>query len=299
MKRASIDLGTNTALLLVCDWENGRVGRVWDDVQTLCRLGEGVDRARELQSAAMERTLAALKTYATRVRELGVEPGDVVCVATSQARDARNGRDFFARVERATGFRFRILSGDEEARATFDGAILPGMDASTCAVVDIGGGSTEFMAKTGGQSLDVGSVRFTERFLKSDPVTDNEFWACRDAIDSALKVLRPWRKGLDHSTHLVGVAGTVTTLATMHLGLKKWDATRVDGVELFRGDVHRIVEELKWRTVEERIQMTGIEPKRADVLLAGALILWRAMETLEFPRVTVSTRGLRYGVLSL
>ncbi len=298
--RASIDLGTNTCLMLVVD--EGRPGQgapfaVLSDHQTIVRLGQGVDRERKLAPAAMERTLACLKGYAEILRAAGGSADQAVCVATSQARDARNGAEFFERVSRETGFRFRIISGDDEARCTFLGALLPGMSADSAAVIDIGGGSTELVSVDGGQSLDLGSVRFTDRFFKTDPVTDTEFWACQNAIDTMLASLNPWRERLPNSSKLVAVAGTATSLAAWHLQLPHFDAQKIDALTLTRGDVHRMVEELKWRTVLERCELPGMELKRADVILAGALILWRAMEVLGFAECRVSTRGLRYGIL--
>jgi exopolyphosphatase/guanosine-5'-triphosphate,3'-diphosphate pyrophosphatase len=218
-------------------------------------------------------------------------------VATSQARDAANGQEFFDRVSKETGFRFQVISGDDEAKYTFLGALLPGMSPERSAVIDIGGGSTELIGLGGGQSVDVGSVRFTERYLKSDPVTDGEFWACQAEIDRMLSVLAPWRDRLGDGVELVAVAGTATTLAAYHLGLAKFDARAIDQLVMTRGDIHRMVEELKWRSVDERMKLPGMEPGRADVLLAGSLILWRAMELLRFPECRVSTRGLRFGVL--
>jgi exopolyphosphatase/guanosine-5'-triphosphate,3'-diphosphate pyrophosphatase len=299
--RSSIDLGTNTCLLLIADveQEGGRsvIRREIGDYAIVVRLGEGVDQNRSLKDTAMQRTLDCLKGYSEKVKAAGAHPGDTVCVATSQARDAKNGAEFFSRVEKETGFRFRVISGDEEAQLTFQGALLPDLKPETSAVIDIGGGSTELIAKSGGQSVDIGSVRFTERFLKSDPVQDGEFWACQDAVDSNLETLKAWRKGLPQGTELVAVAGTATTLGAWYLGMTKFNPSELNSLTLTRGDIHRLVEELKWRTVEERCKLPGLEPKRADVLLAGAMILWRAMELLEFPHCRVSTRGLRYGAL--
>jgi exopolyphosphatase / guanosine-5'-triphosphate,3'-diphosphate pyrophosphatase len=300
MLRASIDLGTNTCLLLIAEWDSAKQEgtRVVGDYATIVRLGQGVDKNREIHPDAAARTLNCLKGYALKVREAGMEPAQVVAVATSQARDSRNGPEFFARVEKETGFRFRTLSGDEEAKYTFQGGLLPGMDTGSSVVIDIGGGSTEYMAATGGKSLDLGSVRFTERFLKSDPVTDEEFWACQEEIDRALETMIPWREKLK-SPQLVGVAGTATTLGAWHVEMEKFEAAKIDQVTLTRGDVHRMVEDLKWRTVAERGKLPGVEKGREDVLLAGALILWRSMEILKFPEVRISSRGLRFGVLSL
>ncbi len=300
MIRSSIDLGTNTCLLLIADWDDSRqeVDRVVEDHSTIVRLGQGVDRSRLLAEEAVERTLACLHIYSERIRSLGLDPATAVAVATATARDASNGAEFFARVEKETGFRFRTLSGEEEARSTFLGGLLPGMDPSRSAVIDIGGGSTELMSRSGGLSVDLGSVRFTERFLKSDPVLDAEFWACQEAVDQALSRFLPIREQMAPDTDLVAVAGTATTLGAYFLGLAKFDAPAINEVILSRGDVHRMVEELKWRSHEERKRLAGVESGRADVLLAGALILWRAMELLQFPKCRVSTRGLRFGVFA-
>ncbi len=295
--RGSIDLGTNTCLLLVADVSPSREIRVVSDHATVVRLGQGVDQARSLHPDAMERTLACLIRYSKILRDAGGDPAQAVCVATSQARDSGNGAEFFARVERETGLRFQVISGDEEARLTFRGALLPGLDPATSAVIDIGGGSTEIISASGGQSVDLGSVRFTERYLKSDPVRDEEFWTCQAAIDSALEPLLAWRKRQKADIQLVAVAGTATSLAAWQLGLARFDARAIDECVLTRGDVHRMVEELKWRSQKERLQLTGIEAGRADVLLAGAMILWRAMETLNFFNCRISTRGLRFGAL--
>jgi exopolyphosphatase/guanosine-5'-triphosphate,3'-diphosphate pyrophosphatase len=171
------------------------------------------------------------------------------------------------------------------------------MEASDHAVVDIGGGSTEFVTVNTGQSIDLGSVRFTERYLKSDPVIDEEFNICLNKIDSKLEELLDWRNTIPSNMQMLAVAGTATTLASWHLGLKEFDATEIEKVQLTSADLLRMVKELKRMTVKERCDQAGIDPKRADVLLAGAMIMWRTMEKFDFPICRISTRGLRYGVL--
>jgi exopolyphosphatase/guanosine-5'-triphosphate,3'-diphosphate pyrophosphatase len=301
MRKASIDLGTNTCLLLVADYDSSarRVVKAIHDQSTMVRLGQGVDRTKRLHPDAVERTRACLRGYAAKLAASGMKPSETICVATATARDAENGAEFFASIEKEFGFRFRTISGDEEAEYMFLGGLLPGMDPVRSAVIDIGGGSTEFRGNADGVSLQLGSVRFTERFLKSDPVTDEEFWSCREGVESALAPALPWRRSLPKDAELVAVAGTAVTLAQFQLGLTVFDPAKIDGLELTRGDIHRMVEELKWRSVAERKALPGIEEGRADVILAGALILWRSLEALEFPKLKVSTRGLRYGVLSL
>jgi len=290
--RASIDLGTNTCLLLIVEEGSGSNHdslQVREDLATIVRLGQGVDGARRLHPDAIARTLDCLKKYSVKVKEYDLDPSEVVAVATSQARDASDGAEFFARVKTETGFRFRTLSGEQEALATFAGALLPEMDPMKSRVIDIGGGSTEFtrdsrLALSSEQlavSLDIGSVRFTERFFGKDsaaPPRDEDFWACQDAIDEALESLDRAREGEE----LVACAGTATTLAAMHLQLPHFDRNQVDGCILTRGDLHRMVEELKWRNLEEKRALAGLERDRADVILAGAMILWRAMEILGY-----------------
>jgi exopolyphosphatase/guanosine-5'-triphosphate,3'-diphosphate pyrophosphatase len=152
----------------------------------------------------------------------------------------------------------------------------------------------------GGHSLNIGAVRITERFLKSDPVTDAEFWNAENAIDQEIRTLLDWKNSqLARDLNFVAVAGTAVTLGMLQLGMPNFDRALLDGLEITRGDAHRFVEELKWRTIAERQQMVGMEKKRADVILGGALIYWRVMEVLNLTTSIVSTRGLRYGVLGL
>ena len=299
MIRASIDLGTNTCLLLIAKVEPSsmQVLKVLHDESSFVRLGQGVDKTRELHPDAIARTLAALQKYADMVKKYNILPKQVIAVATATARDSKNGKLFFEQVTQATGFEFKVISGEDEARFMFLGGLLPGIKPDKAAVIDIGGGSTEFKSQQNGLSLQMGSVRFTERYLKSNPVTDEDFWACQEACDETLQKALLWRESISKDTQLIGVAGTVVNLASIHLGLSQFDATRLDGTWLTRGDIHRMVEDLKWRTVEERRGMSGLEPARADVILGGALILWRSMEILGFKDLQVSTRGLRYGVL--
>lgn len=308
MKRASIDLGTNTCLLLIEELE-GQTVTILHDESNVVRLGQGVDQTGELNPSAMERANVCLKKYAIIAQDFGVDPKSIQAVGTAQARDAKNAALFFADIEKLTGIRFRVLTGEEEAKATFLGAALPGLDSNKMVVMDIGGGSTEIVAmpdenkKILGQSLNIGAVRMTERYLKSDPVTDEEFWRCEEAINEALSALKPWRETLRRLNQtdpiLVTVAGTAVTLAMLQQSIPTYDRAEIDGLVLTKGDAHRLVEELKWRTLAERQLMPGMEAKRADVMLAGALIYWRMMEELDFKEARVSTRGLRYGIFKL
>ncbi len=297
MLKASIDLGTNTCLMLMAEVASGYIKKVLGDYARIIRLGEGVDKTRCLQSDAIERTLTCLDEYREIISNAGILPGDVICVATSQARDAENGREFFAKVEAELGFGFRVISGKDEARLSFKGSMLPNMEASNHAVVDIGGGSTEFVTAKEDRSIDLGSVRFTERYLTSDPVIDKEFNICLNEIDNKLEELVDWRSSIPSDMQMLALAGTATTLASWHLGLREFDAAEVEKVRLTSGNLLRMVKDLKLMTVTERRDQVGIEPKRADVLLAGAMIMWRIMEKLNFQTCNISSRGLRYGGL--
>ncbi|MFZ9596140.1 MAG: hypothetical protein ACO3A2_08695 [Bdellovibrionia bacterium] len=299
MIRAAIDLGTQTCLLLIAqvDPKTRTVIRTLCDEATVVRLGEGVDEKRELQPAAMARVLECLKHYARRLESLNLDLKATVCVATSQARDARNTNLFFERIQKEVGFSFRTLSGQQEAAFTFLGSRPPGVDPGSLAILDIGGGSTELITHQSSESLDVGSVRFTERFFKSNPVQNHEFQAAQQAIDQQLSALQFIRRDLSPEAELIGVAGTVTTLASWHLNLRQFDAELINTVTLSPREIQSQVEQLKKLTLEERRQLPGVHPLRADVLLAGALILWRTLEVLGFQRVRASTRGLRYGLV--
>lgn len=297
MLKVSIDLGTNTCLMLIAEVESGYVKKVLGDYARIIRLGEGVDKTRCLQPEAMERTLTCLDEYRKIISNSGISSGDVICVATSQARDAENGGAFFARVETEYGFRFRVIAGKDEARLSFTGSLLPGMEPSNHAVVDIGGGSTEFVTAKEDRSIDLGSVRFTERYLTTDPVIDEEFSICLNEIDNKLAALMDWRSFIPSDIQMLAVAGTATTLASWHLRLREFDAVEVEKTKLTNEDLLRMVNDLKRMTVAERRAQVGIEPKRADVLLAGAMIMWRTMERLDFQTCNISARGLRYGVL--
>ena len=297
MLKASIDLGTNTCLMLIAEVESGYVKKVLGDYARIVRLGEGVDKTGYLQPGAVERTLTCLGEYKGTISAAGISPEDVICVATSQARDAENGRGFFAMVEAELGFGFRVISGKDEARLSFIGSLLPDMEVSNHAVVDIGGGSTEFVTVKDGRSVDLGSVRFTERYLKSDPITDEEFNICLNEVDGKLEELVDWRSAVPSNMQMLAVAGTATTLASWHLRLREFDAAEAEKVQLTNANLFQMVKDLKRMTVKERRDQTGIDPKRADVLLAGAMIMWRTMEKLKFQTCNISSRGLRYGVL--
>jgi len=305
---AALDCGTNSLRLLVADLAvaSGEVVEV-DRRTTIVRLGQEVDRTGAFAPAALARTFAALDDYADAIErhELGVDA--VRFVATSAARDVSNRAAFVSGVAARIGVAPDVISGDEEAALAYDGATrgLVGRSdlASPLVVVDIGGGSTEVVtrrvAKGGqvagvaGQSLDVGSVRMTERYLRSDPPTSREVAAATAAVDEAIDELDA--RLLSAGT-LVGVAGTITTLAAMALGLPTYDRKRIHHAWIESSALREAIDRLVPMPVAERRELGFMHPGRADVIGGGALILAAVVGRLGVPGLLVSEHDMLDGI---
>ena len=294
MRVAALDIGTNTVLLLVADRQADGSLLAVAERATITRLGQDVDRTRKLASAAIERTRACLESYADTLREL--RPDRVGIVGTSAMRDADGGRELRLYLRALMGVEVRVLTGVEEARLTFRGA-LSGLAMNQCekvAVFDVGGGSTEVVIGSfvGGvpdisfaNSFDVGSVRLTERH--------GEDWrAIRQAAHDAFGSVPPLPSDLPP----VGVAGTMTTLAAVSLGLKTHQAARVHGHTMSAEDLQRVVERLASLNVESRRRVPGIDPARADVIVAGGYLATALMSHWQAREVQISDRGVRWGL---
>jgi exopolyphosphatase/guanosine-5'-triphosphate,3'-diphosphate pyrophosphatase len=295
---AAIDVGTNTVLLLVAERRGGALAPVLERAE-ITRLGRGVDASGRLDPAAIRETVRVLADYAASARSLGA--ARIACVATSAARDASNGSEFFEEARRAAGLVPEVISGDEEARLVWASAWRDfGAAGGPLAVLDVGGGSTELSfgdgpLPRGRTSLQVGAVRLTERHVRSDPPSADEVGRLREAARAALQPARALP--LPPGGRLVGVAGTVTTLSAVAQALPVYDAERVHGAPLLRAEIEALAGRLAGLTVAERAALPGMEPKRADVILAGAVIVAEAMALLGFDRLTVSDRGVRWGLL--
>jgi exopolyphosphatase/guanosine-5'-triphosphate,3'-diphosphate pyrophosphatase len=331
MRVAAIDIGTNSVLLLIAEARSGVLTAVSERAE-ITRLGQGVDASRALAEPAVERTLACLARYAEEMRAAGVERIDAV--GTSAMRDARGGEAFRQRARAILGVEPRVISGEEEARLTFDGALvgLP-LDAGPVIVVDIGGGSTEVIfGHTPGQasapparsrdtapttaaaptaptvelaaSLDVGSVRLTERHVRSDPPQPGELEAVRADVRAALATLP---RSPAPRAQLIGVAGTVTTVAALVHGVVPYDVRRIHGATLHVTDLEDIVRRLASLTLAERKALPALDPGRADVILAGAVLLhevalWAGAqrgspgEPTPQTSLIASDRGVRWGL---
>jgi exopolyphosphatase / guanosine-5'-triphosphate,3'-diphosphate pyrophosphatase len=297
---AAIDCGTNSVRLLIAERDDGSLHDLTRTMR-IVRLGEGVDRTGRLAAAALDRTAAALTEYRALIDAADV--ASVRMVATSAVRDAANRADFDDMVERVLGHRAEVVTGIEEAELSFTGACTGLVDTGTGAVVvaDIGGGSTELVrgdARSGrvdgAVSLDVGSVRLTERHIRSDPPAPAELAAIaadvRRALDSAGSF------GVEPGDRLVGVAGTVTTVAAVALGLPRYDSARIHGRTLSRGDIDRAERELVAMDRAQREARAVIHPGRVDVIAAGAVILATVMAHLEAQAVTVSEHDILDGI---
>jgi exopolyphosphatase/guanosine-5'-triphosphate,3'-diphosphate pyrophosphatase len=295
---ATIDVGTNTVLLTVAELRGATLAPVVERAE-ITRLGRGVDASGRLDPVAIRDTVAVLAAYAAEARALGAEI--VACVATSAARDAANGAEFFGAARAAAALTPEVISGDEEARLVYASAWRDFGGAGSLAVLDVGGGSTEFTvgdgpAPRGRTSLQVGAVRLTERHVRGDPPSPAELATLRRAAVEALRPLAAMSAGLGPA-RLVGVAGTVTTLAAVEQALPAYDAGRVHGSTLTLAAADALVARLGALTVRERAALPGMEPKRADVILAGAILVVEAMRAAGFDRLTVSDRGVRWGLL--
>ena len=296
MRVASIDCGTNSIRLLIADVAGGRLTDVARRME-IVRLGEGVDRTGRLSEAAIARTRTALLGYAAEIAELGVTT--VRMCATSASRDASNAQDFRDMVRGVLGVDPEVITGDKEARLTFTGA-LAGLHAEPpYLAVDIGGGSTEFVtgstAVEHAISMDIGCVRMTERHLHSDPPTAAEIDAAtRDittAVDTALAAV-PGRS----AATLVGLAGTVTTVAALAMDLPSYDAARIHHARVSYDEVAKVTADLLGMTVEQRLALPVMHPGRADVVGGGALILRIIMERSGQSSVIASEHDILDGI---
>ena len=297
MRVGAVDCGTNSVRLLVADVVGNDKTDVHREMRVV-RLGQGVDRTGELAAEAVERTRRALVDYADCCRERGVER--LRMVATSATRDARNRSDFRAMVLDALGVEPEVISGDEEAALSFDGATR-GLDPAQgpFLVVDIGGGSTEFVLGTtsveAARSVDVGCVRLTERHLVGDPPDAAQVAAARADVDAALALVREVVP-VGRARTAVGLAGSVTTVAALALQLPAYDATRTHLSRLSAADVQDVASSLLAMTREQRAALPVMHPGRVDVIGAGALVLATLVDRLSLPEVLVSESDILDGI---
>ena len=292
MRVAGIDCGTNSIRLLVTDG-----GEQLHREMRIVRLGQGVDRSGLLAPEALDRTKAALVDYAAVIERLGTERTRMI--ATSAIRDADNRADFVAMVHDTLSVEPEVITGREEAELSYAGAVgtLDGVDEKVL-LIDLGGGSTELVLgphPLRAHSMDVGSVRMTERHLHDDPPTPQQLAAAvadvQHALDTAARDVP-----LDTGATLVGVAGTVTTVAAIALGLTEYDPARIHGARVSREQIEAVVDRLAHLDHRGRAAIPVIHPGRVDVITAGALVLRTVVERAAATEVVVSEHDILDGV---
>jgi len=296
---AAIDCGTNSIRLLIADVnpESGNVLDV-DRRMEIVRLGQGMDSTGEFAVDALERTFAACDSYADVIASNNVDR--VRFVATSASRDARNRDTFIAGVKSRLGVEPDVISGDEEARLSFAGATngLVGA-AAPYLVVDIGGGSTEFVlgvtSPQAARSVNIGCVRMTERHFRNDPPSQFEIDAAIADIDAAIE-LAGETVPLGEAKTLVGLAGSVTTVAAIALELTEYDPERIHGARLSADTIDAVSDRLLGLSRDERAQIHVMHPGRVDVINAGALVLRRIVHLTGLPDVLVSEHDILDGI---
>jgi exopolyphosphatase / guanosine-5'-triphosphate,3'-diphosphate pyrophosphatase len=293
MNVAAIDIGTNSVRLLIADDR----GRPLERHMQITRLGQGVDKTGTLHVDAIARTTQVLRGYASLIERHGAN--GIRATATSAARDARNSHEFFDQAEAALGIRPELLSGDEEALLSFRGA-TSGLDPGQgpFLVVDIGGGSTEFILGQGAPealiSIDMGCVRMTERHLVRDPPPPAELAACFADVRAQLAQVRT-ALPLERARQIIGLAGTVTSLAALQQGLSQYDARRTHHARLTRRQVEALFERLIGADLVERRAMLA-EPKRAEVLIGGSCVLLGILRELDIDELLVSETDILDGL---
>jgi exopolyphosphatase / guanosine-5'-triphosphate,3'-diphosphate pyrophosphatase len=301
MRVAVVDLGTNTTRLLVADVQNGDLVEL-EKRTTITRLGQGVDAAGRLADDAMDRVRETLDEYRQVMDQL--DAGEVIAVATSAMRDAANGPEFRDELNRRYGIDARTISGDEEARLTFLGATsgrtaAAGSPASTV-VIDIGGGSTEYVVGSEGADPDfhisaqLGSRRYTERFLQSDPPAHEELEALAADVRRIIEESVP-EEVRDRTAEGIAVAGTATTLAAIDQELDPYDPEKVHGYRLGLAAAERIQAMLASLPVEERRKVTGLHPDRAPVIVAGVTILVESIRAFGLDEIEISESDILQG----
>jgi len=295
-KTAVLDIGTNTLLLLIVE----RVDGVLRPVVDLCRfgkLGRDLDATKRLHPASIANSLEICREYRRVMDEHRVDK--VIAIATQASREATNAAEFVAPAEAILGTTLDVIAGEREAELAFASVThtFPQLAGTPYIVVDVGGGSTEFISTRDGQTIDaarslpIGARRMTERHLKSDPPSGDELRACFEDINDHFMQL-----SMPHGARIIGTAGTATTIAAIHLGLATYDPDRVTGLDLDPSLVDSQLARVAATRIADRTKIVGLEAQRADVIVGGIAIYSRALHFFAAPLLTTCDRGIRWGV---
>ena len=289
MKIGTIDIGTNSMRLLIADYNNGKIENRKKYVNTT-RIGQGVDKEGHISEEALQRNINALEEFANicKVEECQA----IYCMGTSALRDSKNGNVFVNRAKQKTNINVEIISGNEESNLGFMG-VLEGLDTDEqILVIDIGGGSTEFIVGDiegikFAKSENVGALRMTEKFLAKDPIDANEFSNMSKFIYSEIKDTIDYIKS-KQIKKIVGIGGTITSLSAMNQELEVYSMEKIHNSEVSIKNIKDILQNLKQMTLNDKKTLKGLQPKRADIITAGVEILNIIMENLEIEKIIVS-----------
>ena len=300
---ATIDIGTNSVLLLIADPRSDGSVRVECDLTHVTRLGQGLTSTGVISTAAADRTMQTLRDYKELCEKHGVR--SIAAIGTAALRNATNAAEFVARAKNDLGLEIEVISAEREARLTYEASAHD--FGTSIEVIDIGGGSTELIAQRRDPkgelpglnilSMPVGSVSLTEKYLKSDPVTHGEMHELRSALHKVFQAwVEPIKYARPNDLTFVATAGTATTLMSMHLRLEHYSADAVHGGRMKISEMRDIIDKITPMTIAARKGLTGLMPERADVILAGAELLHDAMSFLGYAEVTISDRGVKWGL---
>ncbi|MGL4913008.1 MAG: Ppx/GppA phosphatase family protein [Romboutsia sp.] len=289
MKIGTIDIGTNSMRLLLGDYSNGKIEERKKFVNTT-RIGQDVDKEGYISQEAIKRNIKALKEFSDMCKAEGCE--QIYAMGTSALRDSKNGKEFVQLAEIETGIYVDIISGKEESNLGFKG-VLEGLEGDdTILVIDIGGGSTEFIIgdRDGikfAKSENIGALRMTEKFLKADPINEGEFNKMsifiENEINDTIKYIQS--KGIKK---LIGIGGTTTTVSAMNQELEVYSMEKIHNSKICKKNIEKILQSLKKMTLSDKKTLKGLQPKRADIITAGVKILDIIMENLEIDEIIVS-----------
>lgn len=304
MKLGAIDIGTNSMRLLICDYENGKIHNREKYVK-VTRIGDGVDKTKMISEKAIERNIKTLKEYREILKKNNVSKVEII--ATSAIRDSKNSQEFVDKAEKITGIRPVIIDGDIEAELGFFGVknLIDRNDYTL--IIDIGGGSTEFTLADKNEEIifskseNIGVVRLTERCIKNDPPTEKELFYLNSEVDrvirDTIKILRTYR-----INRIIGIGGTATSIASMIQELEPYSMEKVHKFVIEYKELIKQYERLKCKKLQEKQMIKGLQIERADVILAGVMILKTIMEMIEFDKVYVSEydnlEGMIYKLMS-
>ena len=291
MKLGTIDIGTNSMRLLIADYKDNKIENRKKYINTT-RIGQGVDQQGYITKDALERNLKALKEFSDKCKEEKCEK--VYCMGTSALRDSKNGQDFVNKAKKLTDIDVKIICGEEESNLGFMGVLqgTEGDKKEAILVIDIGGGSTEFIVGNEEgikfcKSENVGALRVTEKFITTDPISDEEFndmaTFIEDTILSTIEKLKTM-----NISKLVGIGGAITSLSAMNQQLEVYSMEKVHNSVVTKKDLEKILQNLKIMTLNDKKTLKGLQPKRADIITSGVKILHIVMEKLEFEKIMIS-----------